>query len=192
MMRSLRVPPLQTDDRTATARLNPLTGSVAVRQLMAPTITWRSGSPTTTFSVPISTTTIGCSIQSVCWRADNMPGSGALILLGQQTILQLEGTAGCRLNLFLDSGPEVKMPIPKGPALDGTPKQCYHAVTQTVKSYSEFFRRLRRSEHCFVCAVKGGGTLPVSKYICNLQGSFTPGSPAIGFHKSLDTTMLTS
>ena len=35
---------------------------------MAPTITWRSGSPTTTFSVPISTTTIGCSIQSVCWR----------------------------------------------------------------------------------------------------------------------------
>ncbi|MDU7662232.1 MAG: hypothetical protein E7K27_07265, partial [[Clostridium] symbiosum] len=34
-------------------------------------------------------------------------------------------------------------------------------------------------------------TLPVSKYICNLQGSFTPGSPAIGFHKSLDTTFFT-
>ncbi|WP_207742088.1 hypothetical protein, partial [[Clostridium] symbiosum] len=27
-------------------------------------------------------------------------------------------------------------------------------------------------------------------YICNLQGSFTPGSPAIGFHKSLDTTLI--
>ncbi|WP_207671039.1 hypothetical protein, partial [[Clostridium] symbiosum] len=35
---------------------------------------------------------------------------------------------------------------------------------------------------------QGWRTLPVSKYICNLQGSFTPGSPAIGFHKSLDTT----
>ena len=28
----------------------------------------------------------------------------------------------------------------------------------------------------------------MSKYICNFQGSFMPGSPAIGFHKSLDTT----
>ncbi|WP_207671034.1 hypothetical protein, partial [[Clostridium] symbiosum] len=37
---------------------------------------------------------------------------------------------------------------------------------------------------------QGWRTLPVSKYICNLQGSFTPGSPAIGFHKSLDTTFL--
>ncbi|MCQ4837412.1 hypothetical protein NE556_19615, partial [[Clostridium] symbiosum] len=37
---------------------------------------------------------------------------------------------------------------------------------------------------------QGWRTLPVSKYICNLQGSFTPGSPAIGFHKSLDTTPL--
>ncbi|WP_207647579.1 hypothetical protein, partial [Eisenbergiella tayi] len=35
---------------------------------------------------------------------------------------------------------------------------------------------------------QGWRTLPVSKYICNFQGSFMPGSPAIGFHKSLDTT----
>ncbi|WP_347136389.1 hypothetical protein, partial [[Clostridium] symbiosum] len=41
--------------------------------------------------------------------------------------------------------------IPKGPALDGTPKQCYHAVTQTVKSYLFLSSSpsVRRSEHCF-------------------------------------------
>ena len=35
--------------------------------------------------------------------------------------------------------------------LDGTPKQCYHAVTQTVKSYLFLSSSpsVRRSEHCF-------------------------------------------
>ena len=41
--------------------------------------------------------------------------------------------------------------IPMGPALDGTPKQYYHAVTQTVKSYLFLSSSpsVRRSEHCF-------------------------------------------
>ena len=78
------------------------------------------------------------------------------------------GTAPARLNLFLDSEPEVRhTAIPKGPALDGTPKQCYNAVTTTVGFLSvlEFFAVGKTFRALFWCAVKGGGNCQFLTYL---------------------------
>ena len=107
-----------------------------------------------------------------------------LILLGQQTILQLKEQQERRLNLFLDSGPEVKnATIRRDLPYDGTPKQCYHAVTQTVKSYLFLSSSpsVRRSEHCFGVPSRGGGHRQFLNISVIYKVHFTPGSPAIQF-----------
>ena len=78
------------------------------------------------------------------------------------------GAAGIRRNLFLDSEPEGQnAAIPKGPALDGTPKQCYNAVTTTVGFLSvlEFFAVGKTFRALFWCAVKGGGNCQFLTYL---------------------------
>lgn len=48
---------------------------------------------------------------------------------------------------------------------------------------------VRRSEHCFGVPSSVADTASFN-YICDFQGSFIPGAPAIGFHNSFDTTHL--
>ena len=91
------------------------------------------------------------------------------------------GAAGIRRNLFLDSEPEGQnAAIPKGPALDGTPKQCYNAVTTTVKSYLFLSSSpsVRRSEHCFGVPSRVAG-IASFLHICDFQGSNAAGSPRL-------------
>ena len=93
------------------------------------------------------------------------------------------GTAPARLNLFLDSEPEGRhTAIPKGPALDGTPKQCYNAVKQRWNFYLFLSSSplVRRSEHCFGVPSRVAG-IASFLHICNFQGSNVAGSTGFGF-----------
>ena len=91
------------------------------------------------------------------------------------------GTAPARLNLFLDSKPEGQnTAIPQGPALDGTPKQCYNAVTTMVKRdlFLSSSPSVRRSEHCFSVPSRVAETAGFL-HICNFQGSNAAGLPRL-------------